>query len=110
MFPAILRERFVMRDVLLMRIDLAGANIAPGGDLHPNGAFDGIGKSLREGFHDLGTCELGRQERPEERDGGHGIGQGGRIRSEEHTSEIQSLMRQSYAVVRLKKKTQLTMH
>src|SRR3546814_3273004 len=107
MFPAILRERFVMRDVLLMRIDLAGANIAPGGDLHPNGAFDGIGKSLREGFHDLGTCELGRQERPEERDGGHGIGQGGRIggfRSEENTSELQSLMSNSYAVFRVKKK------
>src|SRR3546814_9544452 len=36
--------------------------------------------------------------------GGSGLGQGGQPRSEEHTSELQSLMRISYAVFCLKKK------
>src|SRR3546814_10866961 len=36
--------------------------------------------------------------------GGDYIGPGGRFRSEEHTSELQSLMRISYAVFCLKKK------
>src|SRR3546814_2485693 len=36
-----------------------------------------------------------------------GPGFGGRERSEEHTSELQSLMRISYAVFCLKKKTQI---
>src|SRR3546814_7515698 len=35
-------------------------------------------------------------------------GVGGRLRSEEHTSELQSLMRISYAVFCLKKKTKYT--
>src|SRR3546814_4191143 len=35
---------------------------------------------------------------------------GGDVRSEEHTSELQSLMRISYAVFCLKKKTQNTLH
>src|SRR3546814_6579377 len=38
------------------------------------------------------------------------IGPRRRGRSEEHTSELQSLMRNSYAVFCLKKKTQLTIH
>src|SRR3546814_5453746 len=33
-----------------------------------------------------------------------GVGQEARVRSEEHTSELQSLMRSSYAVLCLKKK------
>src|SRR3546814_3367551 len=37
----------------------------------------------------------------------HGIAEAGRIRSEEHTSELQSLMRISYSVFCLQKKTQL---
>src|SRR3546814_5444208 len=41
------------------------------------------------------------------RDGRHS---GLRARSEEHTSELQSLMRSSYAVFCLKKKTNTTMH
>src|SRR3546814_4682513 len=36
-----------------------------------------------------------------------GIGGGAALRSEEHTSELQSLMRISYAVFCLKKKTQV---
>src|SRR3546814_432590 len=39
-------------------------------------------------------------------EGAHGtVDRGGRLRSEEHTSELQSLMRISYAVFCLKKKT-----
>src|SRR3546814_3663081 len=44
----------------------------------------------------------------ERRRGGAGIGEGQAFRSEEHTSELQSLMRISYAVFCLKKKTQQT--
>src|SRR3546814_7190673 len=36
---------------------------------------------------------------------GYAIGRGKRVRSEEHTSELQSLMRNSYAVFCLQKKT-----
>src|SRR3546814_9983325 len=39
---------------------------------------------------------------------GHNVGFGARARSEEHTSELQSLMRISYAVFCLKKKNQKT--
>src|SRR3546814_2411061 len=38
-------------------------------------------------------------------DRGRGANQGAHLRSEEHTSELQSLMRTSYAVFCLKKKT-----
>src|SRR3546814_1881832 len=38
----------------------------------------------------------------------HGGGESGQARSEEHTSELQSLMRISYAVFCLKKKTNRT--
>src|SRR3546814_10757183 len=38
--------------------------------------------------------------------GGHAVGRGDGARSEEHTSELQSLMRSSYAVFCLKKKKQ----
>src|SRR3546814_3803071 len=38
------------------------------------------------------------------------IGVAGRLRSEEHTSELQSLMRISYAVFCLKKKNNITKH
>src|SRR3546814_1309808 len=40
----------------------------------------------------------------DQRDGGKEQGQVGQPRSEEHTSELQSLMSNSYAVVRLKNK------
>src|SRR3546814_2815867 len=39
--------------------------------------------------------------------GGYGMREGGRCRSEEHTSELQSLMRISYAVFCLKKKKRI---
>src|SRR3546814_1038304 len=42
-----------------------------------------------------------------ERAGAHGMRQKGATRSEEHTSELQSLMRISYAVFCLKKKTRV---
>src|SRR3546814_9308671 len=54
-----------------------------------------------------GQCDPRRQERPL-RKGGAGmrarLERGGRQRSEEHTSELQSLMRISYAVFCLKKR------
>src|SRR3546814_1604581 len=45
-----------------------------------------------------------RSARPDGGRGGQGDGQAQRQRSEEHTSELQSLMRISYAVLCLKKK------
>src|SRR3546814_4039251 len=55
--------------------------------------------------------EIEPQRRDERRAIGHaGIGVGHPVaRSEEHTSELQSLMRISYAVLCLKKKTKLQM-
>src|SRR3546814_1546963 len=51
---------------------------------------------------------VGRRPPPHRRDrgGGHRGGRHGAVRSEEHTSELQSLMRISYAVFCLKKKNQ----
>src|SRR3546814_5272596 len=61
--------------------------------------FGGCGRDIGE---PLGRAAL----RPAPRGGGPAIEIGGRIavRSEEHTSELQSLMRLSYAVFCLKKK------
>src|SRR3546814_2848172 len=42
--------------------------------------------------------------------GGHADEGGARARSEEHTSELQSLMRSSYAVFCLKKKTNIAIY
>src|SRR3546814_4980781 len=47
---------------------------------------------------------------PHRFDAGGQIGAGAALRSEEHTSELQSLMRTSYAVFCLKKKKQTTQH
>src|SRR3546814_5753624 len=55
------------------------------------GAVAGVLQALPTGRHDFG--EVGRDRR-----------RGAQIRSEEHTSELQSLMRISYAVFCLKKK------
>src|SRR3546814_2330068 len=59
------------------------------------------------GIHDNDVVVVDRDTRPVE---GHiviAIVDGGFVRSEEHTSELQSLMRISYAVFCLKKKKQL---
>src|SRR3546814_4093803 len=61
--------------------------------------FDGLDEWLRERFfRHGGNADVVRQELAAE----HGIA----VRSEEHTSELQSLMRISYAVFCLKKQTQ----
>src|SRR3546814_4250842 len=58
--------------------------------------------------HGAGAGRAGRQERSGDRrrrsDPGVGVQGGTALRSEEHTSELQSLMRISYAVFCLKKK------
>src|SRR3546814_9825707 len=61
------------------------------------------------------ATRIGRREkfRIEKRAGDRAVGPGARrivMRSEEHTSELQSLMRISYAVFCLKKKNQTTTH
>src|SRR3546814_1395204 len=70
--------------------------------LHPaNGHRDNLHASKKKrkakaGSNRFGNRRLSRSE------------QSGRLRSEEHTSELQSLMRISYAVFCLKKKTTYT--
>src|SRR3546814_10268917 len=68
----------------------------------------GIGAAEQEvGDHkELG--DLQRPPRRPEEDAGEGPVEGGPQRSEEHTSELQSLMRISYAVFCLKKKKKKT--
>src|SRR3546814_5671596 len=69
-------------------------------DLHdalgPDGGARGLGE--RHGHSSHRACYGVTQS-------GHGMGRGKLRRSEEHTSELQSLMRISYAVFCLKKKT-----
>src|SRR3546814_7006823 len=60
-----------------------------------------------EGCHTEGCCHVGAAGVP--RDQWRGDGTGVFQRSEEHTSELQSLMRISYAVFCLKKKTKTNM-
>src|SRR3546814_5155548 len=59
-----------------------------------------VGAGDAEFFGDLGS-DAGLAQ-----DGGAEAGGEGKLRSEEHTSELQSLMRISYAVICLKTKTQ----
>src|SRR3546814_5229448 len=74
--------------------------------------LDHIRRTANTAFHPVGTCRMapGPQGVVDDRLRVHGL-QGLRIadasimRSEEHTSELQSLMRISYAVFCLKKKT-----
>src|SRR3546814_8733089 len=63
------------------------------------------GRQRRHGLHEQrGAVGLpGNSRHPE-----GSAAQGGALRSEEHTSELQSLMRNSYAVFCLKKKKQST--
>src|SRR3546814_9172275 len=75
---------------------------------------------VRRSSDPLGTAEdalrSDQQDQDEDGEGAHvlqlgGHPQGGHLRSEEHTSELQSLMRISYAVfcLKKKKKTQKTL-
>src|SRR3546814_4023224 len=64
----------------------------------------GIGRGNRRGIGERGTVGIAHRR-------GVGHGDADRVlRSEEHTSELQSLMRSSYAVFCLKKKKTSTTH
>src|SRR3546814_14801374 len=73
------------------------------------GAQAGLGVRHREGRRLRGEHQVTRDAEGESRAGGHTVDRrdqdGVHPRSEEHTSELQSLMRTSYAVFCLKKQT-----
>src|SRR3546814_9550297 len=69
--------------------------LADGGDRHPHRIGPGLPRPRRSERHELGIHD---RRQP------HLFAYG--VRSEEHTSELQSLMRISYAVFCLKKKQQ----
>src|SRR3546814_3919536 len=68
--------------------------------------FDGLRGVERRGAGAGPRQRAAGRERRRDRPAAGGAGPGGGGRSEEHTSELQSLMRISYAVFCLKKKTQ----
>src|SRR3546814_1351280 len=70
---------------------------------HGRGCHRGALNRAPSGITDVATAGLARHYTAG--DGGHGVGGGATHRSEEHTSELQSLMRISYAVFCLKKTT-----
>src|SRR3546814_9616934 len=87
-------------------VDPSGAEVALGRDhvlRHFIGVLLGVGATAPQALFLVGERDHAdralRLERLEQRAGGHGDGD----RSEEHTSEIQSLMRSSDAVCCLKK-------
>src|SRR3546814_10687446 len=95
----------------------AGHRRAEGQDHHHGqrrlGDRQGCGREGRWQHHGSGPAEeraaQGRKEGQGQEEVSHGINGGAKappvFRSEEHTSELQSLMRTSYAVFCLKKKT-----
>src|SRR3546814_21142249 len=114
-------ERLVARLLDDVRVERAGeAAVAVENDQQVRVALAGAGEQLRRRIRRadlgrqagddafearcIGTCGLGRGLRLAQlRRGDHLLGLGD-LRSEEHTSELQSLMRISYAVFCLKKK------
>src|SRR3546814_8613138 len=80
------------------RSALAGRRLTPG----DGGARDRSARPAPRLFRNLGRSRLRRTVRPPPRFRSPEPAE--RIRSEEHTSELQSLMRISYAVLCLKKK------
>src|SRR3546814_4389671 len=70
------------------------------------GGGSGIGEALAQRFHDLGNTVIvaGRRQEALDRAIAGREHMAAMTRSEEHTSELQSLMRISYAVFCLKKK------
>src|SRR3546814_9907759 len=94
-YTTLFRSAQAAENLFEHRIDLAERPLADRGD-------DDEAQAHRL-IHDqqlVVARPLGRR-----RQGGHVLGQ---ARSEEHTSELQSLMRNSYAVFCLKKKTKTT--
>src|SRR3546814_4490251 len=92
--------------VLTIRATAFDAAAAEGG----SAAVEDVASTGDTGLAVFKGQELTRSERPELTtagiviSGGRGMQSGGNFRSEEHTSELQSLMRTSYAVFCLKKK------
>src|SRR3546814_1129532 len=72
----------------------------------PVGGVDGAGRGIDDRPSDGPRSQQRAIVRPRPQDA---CGKGADVRSEEHTSELQSLMRISYAVFCLKKKTQQSM-
>src|SRR3546814_4187995 len=66
--------------------------------------LDHVGACDRARGQDRLAWQLQQRLQPRQRAGGHAVDVGEFVRSEEHTSELQSLMRISYAVFCLKKK------
>src|SRR3546814_4221119 len=103
--PGLLGEAAATHEILYVRLHVgvvhehAGVVHAEGGERGRDVELDAI---------DLAVADVGRGEHPAVgRLRGHGFLDGGVlavVRSEEHTSELQSLMRISYAVFCLKKK------
>src|SRR3546814_7620022 len=99
-------------------VDPSGAEVALGRDhvlRHFIGVLLGVGATAPQALFLVGERKHADRalplERLEQRAGGHGDGDAGGVvdragaqRSAEHTSELQSLMRTSYAVFCLKKK------
>src|SRR3546814_10372709 len=91
------------------RVEPAQARAVGRGDpLHRIDDVQGVPQSLRKGPRAAAPVPEDRRDRAEPRgyqEDSRGAARGVRDRSEEHTSELQSLMRNSYAVFCLKNKT-----
>src|SRR3546814_6185185 len=87
--------------------DVLRARKAPAADLFCEGRRPGCGVAAQLGvaLHELGLEALEHAEHVVDDQHLAVAGRRGADRSEEHTSELQSLMRTSYAVFCLKKKT-----
>src|SRR3546814_4624517 len=99
------------QNVIVTRHHVLGAEIHEGDQMEPD---DLLNKALVADRHRMGE-RIARQDRDgsyRDRKAGHErpVSPSPSVvekpRSEEHTSELQSLMRKSYAVFRLKKKTE----
>src|SRR3546814_6743356 len=118
LLPAVLAPKLGAGDV--QRIGIFGGNAILGGhrgsSSRQGAVWRGLGRLqnatiysfVNDGLGEAGTPKRYRDKRPGLRFGkawGLGSSDEGKLRSEEHTSELQSLMRISYAVFCLKKKT-----
>src|SRR3546814_4230146 len=110
--------RSTRTDTLFPYTTLVDGDLHEPGGAEGNGVLNALGEALRQRFHLLlhrsrRVQSVGaRLEIDRDRHGRPAVVCGGELRSEEHTSELQSLMRISYAVFCLKKKithTQITL-
>src|SRR3546814_3144300 len=81
------------------------------GDDHANrDQFPGLAGDVGGGRHGIGTNPCNTSQPDPRHRSDDALGQGGDARSEEHPSELQSLLRSSYAVFCLKVKTPPLQH